>query len=104
MHLNQCMHKRAFSRAERCDTSHTTASKELHELEEVMRGGRKELSLYLSVREALTVRLQECNQEINSCQGKQATNRATQSSTSCNLQDQLKFIKIPRQKLSLRYS
>lgn len=65
MHLNQCMHKRVFSGAERCDMIHTAVSKEFHGLEEVTRGGWKELSLYLSVGEALTVRLQKCNQEIN---------------------------------------
>lgn len=39
IHLNQCMHKRVFSGAERCDMIHTAVSKEFHGLEEVMRGG-----------------------------------------------------------------
>lgn len=98
MSLNQSMHKGAFSRAEWCDARQSAASKVLYRLDAAMRRGTEGLSLsiWMSVGEALTVRRHKCNHEINSCQGKQVTDRDTQSLNICNLQGQLKFIKIPR--------
>lgn len=88
MSLNQCMHNRAFSRAGCCDTRQSVTSKIFYRLEAAMWGDRKGLSISLGVGllEALTVRLHECNHEINSCQGKQTTDRATRAPNSHSLQ------------------